>query len=157
MDGPSPNTATASLYLSETHPTPSPTFRAAVTSILVDRGRCVLFVGTPEALLALEEDPEAREAVPPRQRWAGRPLKAIARSARKGFDELFRSGCKDRSVLGVMALPEEVVQAMLSPGGHGRYALVVEGVDPTDPEVEFALSGIRALTERSGTLLATFP
>lgn len=131
--------------------------RSVVTSILVDRGREVLFVGTPAALRELQTDREALRNLDGKNVLASRPLAAIARSARAVFQKLFKEGCEDRSVLGVLSLPDVVVARLLDPELRGRLALVIEGVDVSDPDVEFALSGVRALTERTQTLLAVFP
>lgn len=133
------------------------TLRAIVAGILDEQGRKIYYVGTPRALGELADDEGAAALIPPEQRWTMRPIGRIARTARVGMEELLKDGSADPAVLGVLCLPEAVSDALLRPAAAGYCAVVLEGMDANDPDVAFALRGVRALANRTQALLATFP
>lgn len=142
---PAPKTASAS------------TLRSLVAGILIDQGRKVYYVGSIPAMAELADDEKAAVQIPPEQRCGMRPMGRIAMSAAPGFQELFADGQGDPAILGVLCLPEMVTQALLAPESKGKCALILEGMDLSDPFVGKALAGIRAFAQRTGTLLASFP
>lgn len=131
--------------------------RSVVAGIVTDRGREVLYVGSERAREEIAIDPGTISTIRQENRFASRPMGPISAAAHATFQQLFAAGCEDLAVLGVMGLPEEVSSQMLRPESKGRFALILDGVNVTDPDVAFAVRGVRALADRTDTLLAVLP
>ena len=121
------------------------------------QGKELHFLAPAALLQDLEHDATLERFVPRSARWPLRPLGPIARSARKAMAEVVKSGELDRSILGMLCLPNDLAQQLCDPQNRGKICLVLEGIHPSDPDETLAITGMADLARRVGADLLLIP